>query len=277
MTKIKLFKNLILFFIVTIIFSKFNIVEAKAIELQTQTITYATNLQADLFKIPTTKIVPAVVLIHGGYWSMGNRSELADFAEKLAKNGFLAMTIDYRLLPKYSQAAQTEDITNAIWWLRENSEKLGVDPSRVGVVGLSSGGYLAAWAITHDKCDSKGIHSRPNAMVGLYGPWDLTNSGIKKVPESNQLVEQFCAGQDRKTLSPLYSISYPMPPVLLIHGDADKIVPVSQSINAYKQIKSVHGKCKLIIVHNDGHCFPNTDSYFNAMNHSVKFLNHVLK
>lgn len=255
----------------------FSAVEAKEIPLQHQTITYSKGLQADLFKIPTKKIVPAVVLIHGGYWSAGNRLELTDFANKLAQNGFLAMTIDYHLLPQYNQSIQTDDVKQAIWWLRENSENLGVDPSRVGVVGISSGGYLAAWAITHDKFNSNGTSSRPNAMVSLYGPWDLTVSGIKDVPESIPLVEQFCAGQDRKVVSPLYDIKPQMPPVLLIHGDADKIVPVSQSINAYKQIKAVHGKCKLIIVHNDGHCFPNTNSYFNAMRHSVNFFNQVLK
>lgn len=277
MTKTNLFKSIILFFIATIFLSQVNVTDAKGIELKPQTITYSSGLQADLFKIPTKKLVPAVILIHGGYWSSGNRADLADFANKLAQNGFLAMTIDYHLLPKYKQVAQTDDVTNAIWWLRENSEKLGVDPTRVGVVGISAGGYLAAWAITHDKRNSNGTHSRPNAMVGLYGPWDLTISETSKVPESNQLVEEFSAGQDRKAVSPFYSISYPMPPILLIHGDADKIVPVSQSINAYKQIKSLHGKCKLEIVHNDGHCFPNTDSYFNAMNSSVKFLKHVLK
>jgi len=245
--------------------------------MQQQTVTYASGLQADLFKLPTKKQIPAVILVHGGYWSAGNRVELSDFANKLAKNGFLSMTIDYHLLPKYSQTGQTEDITKAVWWLRDNSKNLGVDSTRIGIVGISSGGYLAAWAITHDECNSNGTHSRPNAMVSLYGPWDLTPSGLKEVPESNQLIEQFCAGQDRKALSPLYAISYPMPPILLIHGDADKIVPVSQSINAYKKIKSLHEKCKLIIVHNDGHCFPNTNSYFNAMNHSIKFLNRILK
>ena len=277
MTKIKFFKTILLFSVITIFFLQSNIAEAKEIKIQPQTVTYATDLQADIFKIPIKKIVPAVILIHGGYWSAGNRSELSDFATKLAQNGFLAMTIDYHLLPKYSQTKQTEDITNAIWWLRENNEELGINSSKIGVVGLSSGGYLAAWAATHDRVNSKGTHSIPNAVVSLYGPWDLTNSGISKVPESNQLVEQFCAGQDREAVSPLYVISYPMPPVLLIHGDADKIVPVSQSINAYNKLKSLHCKCKLIIVHNDGHCFPNTPSYFNAMNHSVKFLNKVLK
>lgn len=277
MKKFSLIKNLILFLVVTIICTQLNAANAKMIEVKPQTITYATGLQADIFELPTKKCKPAVILVHGGYWTGGNRYELSDFATKLAQNGFLAMTIDYRLLPKYSQTAQTEDVTNAIWWLRENSNKLGVNPNRIGIAGISSGGYLAAWAITHDQCNSKGTHSRPNAMVDLYGPWDLTIEAQKEVPQSIQLIESFCAGQNRESVSPLYSISNKMPPILIIHGDADKVVPISQSLNAYKQLKSAHNKCELIIVHNDGHCYVNTPSYFNAVDNSVKFFNHVLK
>lgn len=270
------FKKLPVFFLTIIILSLFNFSEAK--ELKLQTVTYSCELQADLFSIPSKKIVPAVILIHGGYWTKGNREELSDFAAKLAEKGFLAMTIDHHLLPEYSQQTQTNDIINAIWWLRENSKRLGINPSKIGVVGISSGGYLAAWAATHDKVNLDGLHSLPNAAVSIYGPWDLSEDAEKEVSQDLiKLVEKFCDGQNRKTVSPLYAISSLTPPMLLIHGDADKIVPVSQSINAYNKLKSSHCKCKLVIAHNNGHCFPNTKSYFNAMNISIKFLNNRLK
>lgn len=276
--KMTFFKNLPVILLALITLSLFNFSEAKESELQIKTITYSSGLQADLFSIHSKKPIPAVILIHGGYWSAGNRKELSDFATKLAKNGFLAMTVDYHLLPQYSQQVQTNDIIDAVWWLRENSKQLGINPSKIGVVGLSSGGYLAAWAATHDKINSNGLHSIPNAAVSLYGPWDLTKEAEKEASQDLvKLVERFCSGQNRKTASPLYAISNSMPPVLLIHGDADKIVPVSQSINAYKKLKLLHCKCKLVIVHKDGHCFPNTKSYFNAMNISTKFLNNDLK
>lgn len=271
-------KRLLILFFSVITLLNCNFVVESAPKIEANTVTYAPELQADMFKLTTKRQIPAVILIHGGYWSTGNRQDLSDFAMKLAQNGFLAMTVDYHLLPKFSQKTQTNDITNAIWWLRENSKELGINPEKIGVVGISAGGYLAAWAGTHDEINSKGTHSRVNAIVSLYGPWDLTEDAAKDIsPDSIKLIEQFCAEQNHKTASPLYAISYPMPPVLVIHGDADKIVPVTQSINAYKQLKSVNCKCKFILVHNDGHCFPNTQSYFNAMNMSVKFLNKVLK
>ncbi|MFA7658753.1 MAG: alpha/beta hydrolase [Candidatus Gastranaerophilaceae bacterium] len=273
-----LFKKLIIFSLAIMTLLSFNVVEAKESKMQIQTIDYASDLRADLFSKTSKKQIPAIILIHGGYWSAGNRKELSDFATKLAGNGYLAMTIDYHLLPKYKQGRQVEDVTEAIWWLRENSKRLGVNSSKIGVVGISSGGYLVAWAATHDKISAKGSHSRPNAAVCLCGPWDLSPAAEKEIsPDSIKLIESFCAGEDRKLASPQYAISSSVPPILLIHGDDDKIVPVSQSINAYKQLKSEHCNCKLVIVHKDDHIFPNTPSYFNAMNKSIKFLDKVLK
>lgn len=273
-----LFRKLIILLVAILLLPQSNCTYAKEPKLQIQTITYTSDLQADLFSKVSKKQVPAVILIHGGYWSRGNRKELSDFATKLANNGYFAMTIDYHLLPKYKQVTQVEDVTKAIWWLRENSKRLGVDSSKIGVVGISSGGYLVAWAATHDKIDINGTHSRPNAVVSLCGPWDLSPIAEKEIsPNSIKLIELFCDEEDRKLASPQYVISSSVPPILLIHGSEDKIVPVSQSINAYKQLKSEHCNCKLVIVDKDDHIFPNTPSYFNAMNKSIKFLNKVLK
>lgn len=235
------------------------------------TVTYFSDLKADLYRISSKKQIPAVILIHGGFWSKGDRTELSDFATKLAKNDFLAMTVDYHLLPKYSQQAQTNDITNAIWWLRENSKKFGINPNKIGIIGLSAGGYHAAWVATHDKINSNGTRSIPNAAISVCGPWDLTN-----VPENSvKLVEEFCAGVAQSNSSPLYAMSKSMPPVLLIHGDADEIVPVSQSISAYKKLKLLHCKCHLAVIPNGGHIFPQDGNYLKAMKISINFLKRV--
>lgn len=250
----------------------------KESKLQIQTVNYATDLQADLYSIPSSKKLPAVILIHGGYWSGGNRKELSDFAAKLANNGYLAMTIDYHLLPKYKQPTQTEDVTKAIWWLRENSEKLGINPAKIGVVGVSAGGYLAAWTATHDKSNSNGVHSSPNAVVSLAGPWNLSNEVEKEIsPDAVKLIEAFCDGEDRKIASPQYSITSLVPPVLLIHGDADKIVPVSQAINAHKQLQAQHCNSELVILPEGEHISQYSPNYSDVMDKSIGFLDKNLK
>lgn len=254
-----------------------NFSAASQSKLQIQTVNYTNDLKADLFRIPSDKEVPAVILIHGGYWSAGSRKELSDFAAKLANKGYLAMTIDYHLLPKYKQATQTEDATKAIWWLRENSKKLGVNPNKIGVVGVSAGGYLAAWTATHDK-ERNGTHSRPNAVISVCGPWDLSKEAEKEISKNGiKLVKAFCKGEDRKLASPQYSITSSVPPVLLIHGDADTTVPVSQSIKAHKQLQAQHCNSELIIVPNDKHIAPNSPTYFIAIDKSIDFLDKILK
>ncbi len=276
----RLIRRLLICFFIFTVFFQFDIVEAKESKLRIETVSYSADLQADLFSMPSVKKVPAVILVHGGYWLHGDRKEMSDFATKLVQNGFLVMSIDYHLLPKYSQQSQTKDIINAICWLKANSKNLGINPNKIGVVGVSAGGYLAAWAATHDEVIN-GVHSLPNAVVSLYGPWDLTKEAEKELSsESTQLVEvveKFCAGQNRKTLSPIFAISKNTPPVLLVHGDEDKIVPVSQSVKAYEKLKENDCKCKLVIVPNFGHCSLNTKSSFQAIDISTEFLNKVLK
>lgn len=274
----KIFKTLILFIIMTFSLVCFNSANAQELNIQVKSVTYYKDLNADLFSTESSKPMPAVILIHGGYWSAGKRQELSDFATKLVKNGYLAMTVDYHLLPQYGQKEQATDVTNAIWWLRENSKTLKINPSKIGVVGISAGGYHVAWLATHDEINKNGIHSRPNAAVSICGPWDLSKDAEKNMSiDSLKVLESFCTGCDRTTASPQSSISSSVPPMLIIHGDADTIVPVSQSINAYRKLKTEHCNSKLVIVHNQNHYFPNTPSYFNAMDKSIKFLNKVLK
>lgn len=255
-----------------------NFSATKESKLQIQTVNFTPDLQADLFSIPSSKKLPAVILIHGGFWSAGNRKELSEFAAKLANKGYLAMTIDYHLLPKYKQPTQTEDATKAIWWLRENSEKLGINPEKIGVVGVSAGGYLAAWTATHDKSNQNGVHSRPNAVITLCGPWNLSQEVEKEISHNAvKLVKTFCEGEDRKLASPQYSITSSVPPVLLVHGDADKIVPVSQSINAYKQLQAQHCNSELVILPKANHISQNSPSYSDVMAKSIEFLDKNLK
>lgn len=85
------FKKLLIFFFSLVLLLQFNFVYAKETKLQVQTIDYASGLQADLYRMDSKKKVPAVILVHGGYWYRGKREELSDFAIKLANDDYLAM------------------------------------------------------------------------------------------------------------------------------------------------------------------------------------------
>jgi len=91
---------------------------------------------------------PAVLLFHGGGWSAGDKSELAAEGRRLADRGFVAVSVGYRLEPPAPYPSTIRDALSAVRWVRHHAPGLGVDPARVGALGSSAGGNLAALLAT---------------------------------------------------------------------------------------------------------------------------------
>ena len=85
---------------------------------------------------------PAVLCIHGGGFRAGNRESYDSLCVKLAQHGYVAVTITYRLAPKYKFPAAVHDSKAAVRWLRANANTFNIDPARIGVTGGSAGGHL---------------------------------------------------------------------------------------------------------------------------------------
>jgi acetyl esterase len=96
--------------------------------------------------LPTTggRSRPAVVLIHGGGFTRGDKRALARAGVRLAQRGFVAFSVNYRLAPQFLFPAAHEDVRQAVRWIRANARRFGVDPRRIGALGSSAGGSLAA-------------------------------------------------------------------------------------------------------------------------------------
>jgi len=111
--------------------------------------------------------VPVVLVVHGGGWSGGTRADTAPQAQALARAGMAALNVDYRLATPATPAfpAQLSDLEQAIDWVRANSATYGLDPSRIGVLGLSAGGNLAL---------DLGVRGLVSAVVAWSPPTDLT-------------------------------------------------------------------------------------------------------
>src|SRR5262249_35837847 len=86
---------------------------------------------------------PAAVCIHGGGWRAGKRQDMGAVMELLARKGYVAVTVSYRLTGKAKFPAQIEDCKAAVRWLRANAKKYKVNPERIGAVGASAGAHLA--------------------------------------------------------------------------------------------------------------------------------------
>lgn len=103
------------------------------------------ELQLDVFYPKARRRpYPAVLLVHGGGWRSGDRSQHHAMAQQLAARGFVAVTAEYRLSSEAPYPAAVQDLKTAIRWLRAHARSYGLDTARVAVWGFSAGGQLAA-------------------------------------------------------------------------------------------------------------------------------------
>lgn len=219
------------------------------------------------------KLHPAVIWIHGGGWDGGDYREdtAADYG--LAGQGFVTGSVEYRLSTEAKYPAQIQDCKAAIRFLRANAKKYGIDPGRIGVWGGSAGGHLVALlgttggmkALEGDE-GNLGYSSRVQAVCDLFGPTDFSESGVKSysalvVPLVVPLLEGLFGGplKEHRGLallaSPVEFVSKDDPPMLILHGDEDPLVPMSQSEELCAALKRVGADATLVKVKHAGHGF----------------------
>jgi len=89
---------------------------------------------------------PAVLVVHGGGWEGRSRDDMTRIARRLADRGFVAVNIDYRFAPEHRFPSQLHDVQLALGWMRDEAERLRIDPDRIAGLGFSSGAHLVALA-----------------------------------------------------------------------------------------------------------------------------------
>lgn len=238
------------------------------------------KLLLDLAKPTTPGPHPCVVCLHGGAWKFGSRKDLsrvgrgditevaptkkASLIEMLAGQGYVAVSVGYRLAPKAKFPAQIEDAKTAVRFLRTNAKAYGLDPDHIAALGFSAGGHLAALLGTTDK--DAGFEgslyptqsSRVQCVVDFFGPTDLTlyteSEGIEKAYMAPLLGARYSAKPEvYKKASPLEHVSKDDPPVLIFHGTADIIVPIIHSERFQKKLTDCGVKCELKTIPGEGH------------------------
>jgi len=180
--------------------------------------------------------LPAVVLIHGGGWVSGRRDAEREIniGSTLARHGYVVMSIDYLLSDKKQAVWPTNlwDCKTAVRWLRVNAPRLGVDADRIGVMGGSAGGHLAAMVgLTRpeDGLDPVApfgeISCRVKCCVDFYGIAD-----VPTYHDATMLGKTFAAAPELYRLaSPVTYVRSNSLPVLICHGTADTTVNPKQS------------------------------------------------
>ena len=184
---------------------------------------------------------PCIIAIHGGAWRAGQREQLDQLTEQLAKAGFVAATISYRFCPTHRFPAQVEDCAEAVRFLRAHAGEYGLDPDRIGAIGFSAGAHLAMMLGVLDCADGMNMcGSKPadtakvQAVVAFFGPTLLSASDIPE--QSKPLVREFVgaepASEYEARMNAASPVTYVTPgdaPILMFQGTKDPLVPDTQA------------------------------------------------
>ena len=187
--------------------------------------------------------LPCVVWIHGGGLTSPKLTKDYDIirwgAAVTALNGFIAVSIDYRLVTEAALPAAIEDCSCAIRFLKANAKKFNIDQNKIGVVGESSGGYLSAFmTFSGDtKTFTTNDWQKKSNKVACGVIW----YGYKKHRETKYDVLDYISKND--------------PPSLLIHGEEDKTVPLQESYNIKKGCEDKKLNVSLSVIKNADHGF----------------------
>jgi len=231
------------------------------------------DLTLDLYQPGSSGLHPAIVFVHGGGWSSGDKATFADYALFFAERGYVGISVNYRLAPEHPFPAAVEDTKAAVRWLRENAEKYGVDPGRIGAMGSSAGGHLVAMLGVTDPSDglegSSGdltLSSRVQAVVDYFGPSDLSLVGNVPDPAILAFIGGMCGEQPARcqAASPVTYVSSDDPPFLIVHGTADLRVPFSQSVVLRDALARAGVEATLLALEGAGHGLWPIDSAYGA-------------
>ncbi len=213
---------------------------------------------------------PGIVIIHGGGWMLGDKGKAREqnIGTTLARQGYVCISINYLLAEpnKPSWPQSIYDCKSAVQFLRKNAQTYHIDPNHIGVIGGSAGGHLAAMVGLvgpevglEPPAPYKGISSRVQAVVALYGAFDLSAFESKKTDKPRISVFLGASREDNPNLwalaSPVNHISRDDPPFLVLHGTADKVIDYKQSVELDEKLRQNGVETQLVLIEGAPHTF----------------------
>jgi acetyl esterase/lipase len=239
---------------------------------------YGTALTMDVFTPRKGATGAAVIHVISGGWFSSHDHVNPVWAKMFTDRGYTVFSVMHGSQPKYTIPEAIEDMHRSIRFIRHHAKKYKIDPDRIGIIGASAGGHLSLMMGTAGKPgDSKAkdpvdrASSRVQAVAGFFPPTDFLNYGepgkialgrdvlsILKAPfdfhEFDQKERKFVPVTDEKKIleigrqiSPVNHVSADDPPTLIIHGDADKLVPIQQAELIVAKLKDAGVTAELVV------------------------------
>ncbi len=193
---------------------------------------------------------PAIVLFHGGGWTMGEPQWAFPRARHYAGRGMVAVAAQYRLSDQkgVTPLEAMADARAVIRWMRRHADTLGIDPARIAAYGWSAGAHLAASAAIFDEADSGAkIRAVPDALVLVSPAVSLASDGWVQ-----RLLGQRGSARD---ISPDEHVRKGLPPTLILQGDADTVTPLIGAKRFCDRLRAAGATCELRVYEGFGHLF----------------------
>ncbi len=249
---------------------------------------YGTALTMDVFTPrKDANGLGVIVVVSGGFFSSHEAIQPA-FVRPLTDRGYTVFSVVHGSQPRYTVNEIVADMNRAVRFIRHHAKDYGIDPDRLGVCGASAGGHLSLMLGTaggpgnpraNDPVDRES--SRVQAVACFFPPTDFLNFGApgsRKVhavdhappfraafdyreldPKTRlwvKVTDEARLEQIAREISPAHHVSKDDPPTLIIHGDADPLVPIQQSQIIVEKFKEAGVECKLVVKTGAGHGWP---------------------
>jgi len=201
---------------------------------------HGAGLLADVAYVESKTPLPAILSVHGGRWRGGHKRDTSTIdVKQWAGFGFFAMSIDYRLVGCTLAPACYQDLQCAIRYLHANSKQLNVDTDRIYLMGQSAGGHLVSLAATLGDGPfprTGGWEKASNefrAVISLAANYELNTLSWGDIwtPASGDPIEA------RNQASPVNHVSKTMKPLLILHSDNDRSVPIENALLMVEALK----------------------------------------
>ncbi len=206
---------------------------------------------------------PAIVFFFGGGWKKGDPGQFEQHCRYFASRGMVAMTADYRVLERHGTFADrcVSDAKSAIRFVRQNAQRLGIDPQRIVAAGGSAGGHLAACTGVVPGFEQPGedtqVSSAPSALALFNPALVLTPFEGVSLPKEKIVEISQRSGAPLERLAPVAYVRKGLPPTIIFHGQTDKSVSFATA-SKYAEVATAAGnRCELVGYRGAGHGFFN--------------------